>query len=338
MATKAHVVLITGATSGIGLGLAKRLSLKQNTVVCVTARNDAKGKELLAELRTHQEANKAKFAAPAKLEYVIMDVSNTQSVLRGAADFSQRFDRLDVLYLNAGIYPQLGLDWIYFFKMLVTGQFMTILETGGDLLKEPVGKTTGEGYGEVFATNVLGHYLLCHKLLPLLEAAAPSRIVWTGSRTASPLKFNIDDLQGLRTSNPYSSSKYAVDMITVAWNEKYNSRGVYMYSSCPGAVFTKVAPWFMVWLTPIFYLIGYFISNFRVSTDAGCEVLYRLGEVVDVAKTDPLCKYRMEWDNLAGYPIISSEDQRKAAAKVEHMTTLLIKDKIADVGRRWNTE
>ncbi len=40
--------------------------------------------------------------------------------------------------------------------------------------------------------------------------------------------------------------------------------------------------------------ISYFISNFRISADAGCEVLYRLGEVADVSSTDPTLKYLME--------------------------------------------
>ena len=42
-------------------------------------------------------------------------------------------------------------------------------------------KSSADGFESTFAVNHLGHFLLTHKLLPALEAAAPSRVVVVGS-------------------------------------------------------------------------------------------------------------------------------------------------------------
>jgi len=64
--------------------------------------------------------------------------------------------------------------------------------------------------------NYLAHFLLTYRLLPLLEASAPTRIVNVSSLGQSPLDF--DDLMLERSYNPgdaYRRSKLAQIMFTI---------------------------------------------------------------------------------------------------------------------------
>ncbi|XP_019714555.1 3-keto-steroid reductase-like [Hippocampus comes] len=82
-----------------------------------------------------------------------------------------------------------------------------------------------DGLQEVFATNLFGHFLLVRELEPLLcEAGHTSRVVWTSSSNARRTAFSIEDIQHKNGTEPYSSSKYASDMLSVALNRHKNSQ------------------------------------------------------------------------------------------------------------------
>jgi NAD(P)-dependent dehydrogenase (short-subunit alcohol dehydrogenase family) len=86
------------------------------------------------------------------------------SVLQLADDFRTRFDRLDVLVNNAGA---------YFVERQVTS----------------------EGLEMTFALNHLSYFLLTDRMLELLQASGPGRIVNVSSQAHSNASLDFDDLQ-----------------------------------------------------------------------------------------------------------------------------------------------
>jgi short-subunit dehydrogenase len=86
------VVFLTGASSGIGAGLAIALA-KQGAVLGLLARR----RELLVKLR--KECEKAGGTA----RVFACDVTNEDAVLRAAEEFVHEFEHIDILIANAGI-------------------------------------------------------------------------------------------------------------------------------------------------------------------------------------------------------------------------------------------
>jgi NAD(P)-dependent dehydrogenase (short-subunit alcohol dehydrogenase family) len=137
-----RTVLVTGASSGLGLRSAEGLAAKGATVL-LGCRNPQR-----AEAARARVAGAATGPAP---EVVALDLADLTSVKAAAADVAGRTDHLDALLNNAGI------------------------------MAVPLARTP-EGFESQFGTNHLGHYALTGQLLALLLAAPDGgRVVTTSS-------------------------------------------------------------------------------------------------------------------------------------------------------------
>lgn len=139
---KGKTILITGATSGIGLEAAKILSQKGAKLI-LPVRNPAKGIVALKEIKQRDEN--------ADIEIMALDLADFESVKQFAENLLSKHSKLDVLMNNAGIMwpPQLVLS--------------------------------KQGHELQFAINHLGHFLLTGLLLPLIKATPNSRVVTQSS-------------------------------------------------------------------------------------------------------------------------------------------------------------
>ena len=90
------VVLITGATSGIGKACAFCLA-EQGATVVLTGRNIEEGKRIESEIN-EGESGTAKF--------YYMDISDKNSIMKAKCDIIGSFDKVDILINNAGIYQE----------------------------------------------------------------------------------------------------------------------------------------------------------------------------------------------------------------------------------------
>lgn len=84
--------------------------------------------------------------------------------------------------------------------------------------------------GAVFCANVFGHYMLAHNVVPLLKESwrsdgntdtdgpTPGRIIWVSSLEATINLFDVDDIQGLRSTTSYESSKALTDVLALTSN------------------------------------------------------------------------------------------------------------------------
>ena len=199
-----RTALVTGATSGLGMETSRALASVGAHVV-LTARDDGKGAAAAAAIR--------ELVPDASLEHGVLDLTSLTSVRAFASWFSAGHDRLDLLINNAGV-------------------MATPLER------------TAEGFELQLGTNHLGHFLLTNLLLPLLTAAAPSRIVNLSS--AGHLRSDIcwDDPNFEHSDySPwlaYGQSKTANILFTLELERRCADRGVHAYAVHPGTIHTNL--------------------------------------------------------------------------------------------------
>merc|ERR1712113_940856 len=129
------VIIVTGANSGIGKTCTEQL-VKQGATVVLAVRRIDSGKKVADGLQNEK----------GSCEVMKCDNASLDSVREFAKEFRSKYDRLDVLYLNAGI------------------------------MNAPKGKSK-DGFEMQFAVNHLAHFLLTELLLDVLQASAPSRVV-----------------------------------------------------------------------------------------------------------------------------------------------------------------
>ena len=91
MSTENKVAIVTGATSGIGFEVAKRLGQDGFTVV-LNGIEDAEGAKTVAELQ----------AEGISAEYVGFDVTNEEAVNSSIHAIGEKYGKIDVLVNNAG--------------------------------------------------------------------------------------------------------------------------------------------------------------------------------------------------------------------------------------------
>jgi NAD(P)-dependent dehydrogenase (short-subunit alcohol dehydrogenase family) len=205
------VALVTGANKGIGLQIAKDLAARGFTVL-VGSRNLERG-----------EAAAKSIGAAARA--IQLDVTSQASITAAAARIRNEFGRLDVLVNNAAI--------------AYTGKPGRPLE---ELVK--AGRASVASLDEVravFETNVFGVIAVTQALLPLLREAPAGRIVNVSS-TAGSLAVNTNPAIPRRSGFgiTYSSSKTALNAITVAFALDLQSTRIKVNAACPGFTATNL--------------------------------------------------------------------------------------------------
>ncbi|WP_407180900.1 SDR family NAD(P)-dependent oxidoreductase [Bradyrhizobium sp. STM 3562] len=183
-------VLITGSTDGVGRYVAKRLAV-EGAKVLVHGRDEARAKTLIEEVVRDGHAAPSFYAA---------DLSSLAGARRLADTIKAEHKRLDVFVSNAGIGSQ----------------------TDGAGRRE-----SADGHELRFVVNYLSGFLLAYLLLPLLKAAAPSRIVNVASLGQHPIDF--DDVmirKNYSGTRAYAQSKLAQIMFTIDLAEELKGSGV----------------------------------------------------------------------------------------------------------------
>ena len=138
-----HSVIVTGASKGIGKGIAKVFATKGARVL-VVARNIGPAEATANEIR----------AAGGKASALAADVSSWPDAQRIAAEATAQFGGVDVLCANAGVFPAAKLH-----------------------------ELTPEAWDEVLGTNLKGTFLAIKACLPAMKAKRKGRIVVTSSIT-----------------------------------------------------------------------------------------------------------------------------------------------------------
>ncbi|XDB49211.1 hypothetical protein AB1E18_002794 [Capra hircus] len=287
-ASMRKVVLITGASSGVGLALCRRLLEEDDALhLCLACRSMSKAEAVRTSLLASHPT--------AEVSIVQVDVSSLPSVFQATKELKQRFQRLDYVYLNAGIMPNPQLNIKALFRGLFSRKVIHIFSTAEGLLTQN-DKITPDGLQEVFETNVFGHFILIQELESLLcHSESPSQLIWTSSRNAKKSNFSLEDVQHSKGQEPYSSSKYAIDLLSVALNRNFNHQGLYSSVVCPGTMLTNLTygilpPFVWMLIMPIIWLLRFFANAFTLTPHNGTEALVWLFHQKPES-LNPLVKY-----------------------------------------------
>ena len=196
------VIVITGATSGIGQVAAERLAAMGARMVLV-ARDKGRGEAALARLRER---------APRIAHSIhYADLSRLADMKRVGAEIAAAEPRIDVLINNAGA--------------LFSSR-----------------QVTADGLELTFATNHLAYFVLTHGLRERLMASAPARVVNTSSNAHNGARLDFGDLQsakGYRGLKVYGRSKLCNILYTRELARRSAGTGITANCLHPGFVATR---------------------------------------------------------------------------------------------------
>ena len=198
--TTERIALVSGANKGIGKAIAAGL-LRQGFVVYLGARDVDRGTATARELS-------------GDIRVVRLDVTSDADVSAAVARVREEFGRLDVLVNNAGVATTMGRS--------LTG------------IPRPT-EENAEDFRFVYETNVFAVVRMINAFLPLLRASAEGRIVNVTSKRGS-----IGE-PGAWVGQPdmaYSSSKTALNAITVHYARELANTPIKVNGAAPGFVAT----------------------------------------------------------------------------------------------------
>ena len=192
-----QVVVITGATSGLGRSAATTLARLGATVVLV-GRDDGRTTTTRDEL--------AASTGNDRLEAEVADMGDLDAVGALADALVSRHDRIDVLIHNAGA--------------LTSDR-----------------RVSPQGIEMTVAAQVMGPFLLTARLLPSLRAARPGRVLTMSSGGMYTAPLTVGGLQmgdDYRGSEQYARAKRAQVTLNEMWAERVDPADVVFHALHPG--------------------------------------------------------------------------------------------------------
>jgi len=200
------VILITGATDGLGRGIAHALA-KRGATLLVHGRSAKRAEAVALDLRS----------MGATVRVYLADLASLAEVRHLAGEVLANEARLHVLVNNAGI---------------------------GSTVPTAERAQSRDGIELRFAVNYLSHYLLTRELLPLLKRSRPARIVNVSSAGQAKIDFSDPLLErGYTGVRAYCQSKLAQILHTVDLAGELDGSGVTVNALHPATFMpTKIVP------------------------------------------------------------------------------------------------
>jgi retinol dehydrogenase 14 len=224
-------VLVTGASSGIGLELSLALARKGARVLMV-------GRD---PVRTEAARSRVESGTGSDgVSSLLCDFSSQADIRRLAETVLARHEQLDVLVNNAG-----GVN-----KTRVL---------------------TKDGIEATFAVNHLGYFLLTNLLGERIVKSAPARIVTVASVGHRRGTIDFDDLQlarGYSILRAYTRSKLANVLFAAELARRLEGTGVTSNSIHPGTVSTKIWSGAPLWAKPLIQIL---FRPFFISAEKGAS-------------------------------------------------------------------
>ncbi|HHV58726.1 MAG TPA: SDR family NAD(P)-dependent oxidoreductase [Clostridiaceae bacterium] len=202
-----NTIVITGASSGIGLETARILTRQGFNVLGVSRSEDNCKKA---------EENILSENPNARISFFVADLMQQREVVRVAEEI--------ILYLNEHC----------------DGELYALINNAGCVRSWYM--TTEEGYEQQFAINHLAGFLLTYKLLPALMKVRGC-VIMTGSDSHKGIRVHWSDVMLRRRYNPltaYKQSKLCNILFAKGLNDRYAAAGIRAYVVDPGLVKTDI--------------------------------------------------------------------------------------------------
>lgn len=199
---KNNIVVITGASSGIGKMTAIAMA-KRGAKVIMVCRNRIKAKKVMIEIM--------KVSENSHIDLFIADFSDPKSIIAFGKEIRAKYGTIDVLVNNAGA---------IFGKKAFTSEQLEL----------------------TFAVNHMGYFLTTHELLPLLKTAKKGRIVNVASEAHRFSKFDLENLQSEKSFSQlktYGLSKLCNILFTKKISQLLAIDGITANALHPGVVGTN---------------------------------------------------------------------------------------------------
>ncbi|OMC21087.1 SDR family oxidoreductase [Mycobacterium colombiense] len=200
---RGRFAVVTGANSGLGFGLTKRLSAAGADVV-MAIRDRVKGEQAIAGIRRE--------VPEAKLSIRQLDLSSLSSVAALSEELTAEGRPIDILINNAGV------------------------------MTPPQRQQTSDGFELQFGTNHLGHFALTGRLLGLLRAAESARVVTVSSIAATQGSIDFGDVNaehGYKAMHSYGVAKLAQLMFAIELDRRSRAGGWGLMSNAAHPGLTK---------------------------------------------------------------------------------------------------
>ncbi len=199
------VVLVTGASRGLGRGIALRMAQEGYSVAVNYARNGEAAAEAVSQCLAARRKQDQKIAA------IRGDISDAEQRSALVAGTLRQFGRLDALVNNAGIAPKVRAD---------------ITEAGE------------ESFDELIRTNLKGPYFLTQRVVNYWLKEKPKgllpggfKIVFVTSISANTASINRGD---------YCISKAGLSMAAKLWAVRLAAEGIQVVELRPGIMATDM--------------------------------------------------------------------------------------------------
>lgn len=240
------VVVVTGATQGIGLVTARELA-KKGCRLLIVARDEQRGEVARQEI--------ASASGNARVELLLCDFTSQKQIRGLAKKLHDATKRIDVLVNNAGaIFTERAL--------------------------------TEDGIEKTFAVNHIGYFLLTTEVLDLLRAGAKegggARVVNVASRAHTRGKLDLSDINVEKRAYVgmlvYGSTKLANILFTSELAKRVAGDGITVNSLHPGVVrtgFGRNTPGFFK------FLVG-LATPFMISAEEGAATTIYLASSPEV--------------------------------------------------------
>jgi len=201
--SKDKIVLITGATSGIGKETAIGTAKLGGTIV-FTTRYMQKGELIKNDIVKASNNN--------KVDFLYCDLASFDSIQSCCDQFKAKYGQLHVLINNAGVW-------------------------------ESKRKVSKDGIESTFAVNYLAPFLMTNLLLDALKKGAPSRIInLTSGYHGGTINFDdVEFKRSFSGRKAYRQSKLAMILFTKLLAEKLKGAGITVNCVNPGFTATNLA-------------------------------------------------------------------------------------------------
>lgn len=230
---RGKTVLITGADGDIGRQTTQGIAQKGAAVVMACI-------DLNLALPVCEAIKQE--SGSSDIELMQIDLASLASVREFAQQFSRKFQRLDVLINNAGVYCH------------------TLQQTR-------------DGFEKTIGINLLGHFLLINLLLPVIKQSSESRIINLSSNAHYQSKLDISDMNWQKRKYSgflaYADSKLAIVLATQELAGRLKNTGTTVNAVHPGHTATQIwniwpGKWYQA-------LIDKIINRFMITPGEGAQ-------------------------------------------------------------------